>query len=215
MRRKTWARWLLAVALLVACGGANANPLIGRWRLDAEASSLASTGVEMAGAEEIEFREHSVLSAGSLQKVEYEVESGQVLVSYPALGRGQVIRILDQDAIRMDLPMDEFIVYRRCGDDNGLLGRWRVDTQASHSAAIVPFEPVEAMEFANDEMRVELRSGDDPPPVPVDYRVECDVVTVTNPKVGESQHYRVLGPDRIEGINDQRPAWKLYLLRVD
>lgn len=79
---------------------------------------------------------------------------------------------------------------------------------------IVPFERVEVLEFTAGEMRVKLQQGGAPPPVSVTYRVACDLVTVTNPKKGESHRYRILGPDRIEGLDDVQPEWTLFLDRV-
>jgi hypothetical protein len=115
----------------------------------------------------------------------------------------------------MDLPMNEFVVYRRCSEDNHLIGRWKVDTQASHTAAIVPFEPVALLEFRPGDMRIELKNGQVPAPVGVRYEVSCGVVTVTNLQLGEANRYRILAPDRAEGINAERPSWKLFLQRVD
>jgi hypothetical protein len=205
----------VVVGIAIACGDTNANPLIGQWRLDEQRSSPAASGVKLAGGNEVEFREDSAIGSGGVQKVVYEVESDRVIVNYPDQGRGQVIRVLDPDSIRMDLPMDEYVVYRRCSEENQLLGRWKIDTQASHTTAIVPFEPVELMEFRNGDMRIQLKNGENPNPVPVTYRVDCDVVTVTNPQVGESNRYRLIASDRAEGINEKRPSWKLYLQRVD
>jgi hypothetical protein len=193
---------------------ATANPLMGHWQLDLEASSSAASAAGISGGREIEFTANAVIAGGAVQKVEYELESDRVLVTYPAQGRGQVVRVLEPDVIRMDLPMDEFLVYRRCTQDNRLLGRWKVDTHASHTAAIVPFETVEVLEFRPGEMRMELTTGPDLGSVEVAYEVSCDLVAVKNVQLGEAHRYRILAADRAEGINELRPEWKLYFDRV-
>jgi hypothetical protein len=195
-----------------ASSSGSKNPLIGVWRIDRVRSS--ETAARVLQGEEVEFLPRSVVSSGAVTDVNYELLQGRVIVDYVARGRKQMIILVDEDTIRMDLPMDEFLVYQKCTDRNRLLGRWTVDTQASHTAAIVPFEQIEVLEFRPGEMGIRLRGGNVPPAIPVIYQVECDVVSVTNPMMNETQRYRILGPDRAEGIMEDQPTWTLFFQRV-
>lgn len=193
-------------------GEDSGNPLIGRWQIDKQQST--DVAAVMLQGEEVEFLPSMVISDGTATNVTYQVLPKRVIVDYIEHGRKQVIQILAEDVLRMDLPLDEFLVYQKCTDRNRLLGRWTVDTHASHTAAIVPFEQIEILEFRDGEMRVRLRGGQEPPPVPVTYQVECDVVSVTNPAMSETQRYRMLSTDRAQGLIPEQPSWTLFFQRA-
>jgi hypothetical protein len=105
---------LLLPIAVTACG--EANPLLGRWVFDADASEgLAAAGAAIsmgfAGVEEIEFREDKMVLGGKSQSVSYEVADGRVIVT-GADGEGLVYTIVDANHVVLDRPSGR-VAYKR------------------------------------------------------------------------------------------------------
>ena len=105
---------LILPVAVVACG--EANPLLGRWVLDVDASEgLAGAGAVInmgfSGVKEIEFRDDKMVLGGSAQAVSYEVTDGRVIVT-DAAGEGLVYTIVDANHVVLDRPSGR-IAYKR------------------------------------------------------------------------------------------------------
>ena len=101
-----------------------------------------------------------------------------VNVHYLDQDRDTVVRVLDDDTIRMELSTDQFLIYRRCSDTNRLIGRWKLDRDRSDS--VPDLAPISIFEFTKDEWRLEAKDQSAPRPASVTYEVDCDVVHLAN-----------------------------------
>ena len=103
----------LALCLLAALGCGDSNPLLGRWTVDAEASPRgAAAGLELAGADKLEFQEGRMLIGSRSQDVTYTVEDDRVTVTSVQQGEGAVYEIVSADSISFETPVG-VLIYRR------------------------------------------------------------------------------------------------------
>ena len=108
--RRLASQCCLLVALsLVGCS--KGNPLLGKWEIDKEASSRGMGLAAMFGGGEVEFLSDKVMMGSTGASATYEVGDDYVLVT--TNGQATKYVIVSSDRIRLDLPMENKIVYQR------------------------------------------------------------------------------------------------------